>query len=193
MRSTWATLRTPCSARLTTSSTKYDSCSGVLPGEIAAYVTIGRPITSTRWINGSVTFCGRLERTLVTASLTSVSARSVLVSSANWIVVSDNPSVIEEEICRTPSTPGTPSSMVLLTSDSSSAGAAPKCDTATEITGMSADGSRVTASFVKLTQPSTNRMIENTIEGSGFRIDHAEILSAISVPACDRGPRRTWS
>ena len=83
--------------------------------------------------------------------------------------------------------------MVLVTCDSSSAGAAPNCDTATEITGMSALGSRVTASLVKLTQPSTRRMIENTTDGSGLRIDHAEIFRAISVPASDRGPRRTWS
>src|SRR6266498_2054816 len=83
-------------------------------------------MTSTRWISGSLTFCGRLERTRVTASLTSLSARSVLVSSANWIVVTDRPSVIDDEICRTPSTPDTPSSMVLVTCDSSSAGAAPK-------------------------------------------------------------------
>ena len=76
---------------------------------------------------------------------------------------------------------------------SSSAGAAPNCATATEITGMSALGSRVTASLVKLTQPSTRRMIEKTIEGSGFRIDHAEIFKAISVPACARVHRRTWS
>jgi len=140
-----------------------------------------RPITSTRWISGSLTFCGKLARTRVTASLTSLSARSVLVSSANWIVVTDRPSVIEDEMCRTPSTPDTPSSMVLVTWLSSSAGAAPNCATATEITGMSAAGSRVTASLVKLTQPSTRRMMEKTMDGSGFRIDHAEILSAISV------------
>ena len=48
-------------------------------------------------INGSLTFCGRLARTRVTASLTSFKARSVLVSSANWIVVTDSPSVIEDE------------------------------------------------------------------------------------------------
>src|SRR5258708_24831154 len=125
-------------------------------------------MTSTRWISGSVTFCGRLLRTLVTASLTSFSARSVLVSSANSIVVTDRPSVIDDEMCRTPSTPDTPSSMVLVTCDSSSAGAAPNCATATEITGMSAEGSRGTASLVKLTQASTNRMIENTMEGNGL-------------------------
>src|ERR1700755_3717262 len=133
-------------------------------------------MTSTRWINGSVTFCGRLARTRVTASLTSFNARSVLVSSANWIVVTDRPSVIDEEMCRTPSTPDTPSSMVLVTWDSSSAGAAPNCDTATEITGMSALGSRVTASLVKLIQPSTSKPMEKTTDGSGCRIDHAEIL-----------------
>src|SRR4051794_9888308 len=67
---------------------------------------MGRPITSTRWISGSLTFCGRVLRMRVTASLTSFNARSGLVSSANWIVVSERPSVIDEEMCRTPSTPG---------------------------------------------------------------------------------------
>src|SRR4051794_38306445 len=120
----------------------------------------------------------------------SFSARSVLVSSANWIVVKLNPSVIDDEICRTPSTPETPSSIVLVTCDSSSEGAAPNCETATEITGISALGSRVTANLVKLTQPSTRRMIENTTEGSGLRIDHAEMFRAISAPARHRDHRR---
>src|ERR1700733_3116384 len=150
-------------------------------------------MTSTRWISGSLTFCGKLARTRVTASLTSFNAGSVLVSSANWIVVIDSPSVIDDEMWRTPSTPEMPSSIVLVTWDSSSAGAAPNCETATEITGISALGSRVTASLVKLTQPNTSRMIENTTEGSGLRIDHAEIFKAITAPALDRGPRRTWS
>ena len=81
--------------------------------------------------------------------------------------------------------------MILVTWDSSSAGAAPNCATATEITGMSAEGRCVTASLVKLSHPSTTRMIEKTTEGSGLRIDHAEILSAISVPV-DRVRPRTW-
>src|SRR3954470_23600381 len=150
-------------------------------------------MTSTRWIRGSVTFWGRLARTRVTASLTSFSARSVLVSRANWIVFTDRPSVIDDEMWRTPSTPETPSSMVLVTWASSSDGAAPNCETATEITGMSAEGSRVTASLVNETQPSTRRMIEKTIGASGLRIDQAEILRAISVPALDQFHQRTWS
>ena len=44
-----------------------------------------------------------------------------------------------------------------------------------------------------LIQPSASSTIENTMDGSGLRIDHAEMLSAISVPAFDRVPRRTWS
>src|SRR3954453_14678503 len=148
-------------------------------------------MTSTRWISGSLTFCGRLERTRVTASLTSLSARSVLVSSANWIVVTDRPSVIDDEICRTPSTRDTPPSMVLVPWLSRAAGAAPNCATATEITGMSALGSRVTASLVKLTQPSTSRMIEKTIEGGGCRIDHAGVFKAIRVPAGAAGSGST--
>ena len=83
------------------------------------------------------------------------------------MVVTDKPSVIEEEMCRTPSTPETPSSIVLVTCASSSAGAAPNCETATDTTGMSALGNRVTASLMKLIQPSTSRMIENNTEGSG--------------------------
>src|ERR1700739_2598795 len=104
---------------------------------------MGSPITSTRWIRGSLTFCGRLARTLVTASLTSLSALSVLVSSANWIVVSDNPSVIDDEMCRTPSTPDTPSSMVFVTCDSSSAGAGPERGAAAENTGGGGRGAEL--------------------------------------------------
>src|SRR6185312_15793551 len=111
----------------------------------------------------------------------------------NWMVVTDRPSVIDDEICRTPSTPETPSSMVLVTCASSSAGAAPNCETATEITGISALGSRVMASLVKLTQPSTRRMIEKTTEGSGCRIDQAEMLRAINVLAIDRVHPETGS
>src|SRR6185312_14729767 len=149
-------------------------------------------MTSTRWISGSLTFCGRLARTRVTASLTSFSARSVLVSRLNWMVVTDRPSVIDDEICRTPSTPETPSSMVLVTCASSSAGAAPNCETATEITGISALGSRVMASLVKLTQPSNSKMIEKTTDGSGCRIDQAETLRVINVLAIDQGHPGTW-
>src|ERR1700752_2419943 len=150
-------------------------------------------MTSTRWIKGSVTFCGRLARTRVTASFTSLSARSVLVSGGNWMVVSDRPSVMDEEMWRTPSTPETPSSMVLVTCASSSAGAPPNCGTGTQSTGGLADGSRVTASLVNDTQPSTSRMIEKTMEGSGLRIDQAEILMAIILPEHDRVHQQTWS
>src|SRR5262245_16518287 len=108
------------------------------------------------------------------------------------MVVSDSPSVIEDEMWRTPSTPETASSIVLVTCDSSSAGAAPNCETATETTGMSADGRRVTASLVKLIQPNTSRMMEKTTEGSGLRIDHADILRARIAPV-GQVRRRIWS
>ena len=83
------------------------------------------------------------------------------------MVVTDMPSVIDEAMCLTPSTPETPSSMVLVTWASSSDGAAPNCVTTTDTIGMSAFGSRVTGSFMKLIQPSTSRMTESMIEGSG--------------------------
>ena len=99
----------------------------------------------------------------------------MLVSSANWIVVTDRPSVIDDEICRTPSTPDTPSSMVLVTCDFQLGGSGAELRDRDRNHRNVGVGSRVTASLVKLTQPSTSRMIEKTIEGSGFRIDHAEI------------------
>src|SRR5262249_31475982 len=131
-------------------------------------------------MSGSSTPCGRLARERVTASFTSLSARSVLVSSRNVIVVTDTPSVMDEAMWRTPSTPETPSSMVLVTWASSSAGAAPNWVTITDTRGMSALGRRVTASLVKLVQPRNSRMMENTAAGSGRRIDQAEPLSAIA-------------
>ena len=60
---------------------------------------------------------GRLPRTRVIASLMSLSARSVSVSSWNWIVVFDTPSVIDERMWRTPATPETASSTFLVTCD----------------------------------------------------------------------------
>jgi hypothetical protein len=46
---------------------------------------------------------------------------------------------------------------------------------------MSALGSRVTGSLRKLVQPSAKSTIDMTIEGSGLRIDQAEMFSAIAA------------
>ena len=134
---------------------------------------------STRWIIGSSMVRGRLARARVTASLTSLSARSVLVSSRNVIVVVEMPSVIEEVMCLTPSTPETASSTVLVTCVSSSAGAAPNCVMVTETTGMSAFGSCVIGSLLNVRKPIATIAANITIAGSGWRIDHAEMLIAI--------------
>src|SRR5580704_1161523 len=117
----------------------------------------------------------------VTACLTSLRARSVLVSSLKMTVVTEIPSVIDEVMWRTPSTPETPSSIVFVTWASSSAGVAPNGVTTTDTTGISAFGRRVIGSLLKLVQPSSNRMIDMTIEGRGRRIDQAEMFSAIAA------------
>src|SRR5689334_7885685 len=90
------------------------------------------------------------------------------------------PSAIDEEMWRTPSTPETASSIVLVTCDSSSVGAAPNCVTTTDTKGMSALGSRVTGSRMKLVQPRNSRMSDKTTAGSGRRIDQAETFNAIA-------------
>ena len=99
--------------------------------------------------------------------------------------------MIDDEMVRMPSTPETASSIRLVTCASSSSGAAPNSATDTLTSGMSAFGSRVTGNFMKLSQPSTSMMIENTMAGSGRRIDQADTLSAITAtpPGSNYRPR----
>src|SRR5262245_62496116 len=115
------------------------------------------------------------------ASLMSLRARSVSVSRRNWTVVLEMPSVTTDRMWRTPSTPDTASSTVLVTCDSSSAGAAPNCVMVTEMTGMSTLGRRVIGSLLNDTQPRNMTTIAITIAGSGWLIDHADTLRAIQL------------
>src|SRR5882757_3643977 len=153
---------------------------------------MGRPAISTRWMTGSSTVRGKLARTRETASLTSLRARSVLVSSRNVTVVLEIPSVTEDVMWWAPSMPETASSTVLVTCDSSSAGAAPNCVIVTEMTGTSTFGSCVIGSLLKVRYPSATSAAAITRGGSGCRIDQAEKLTAISAPLfqqqCERNP-----
>jgi len=60
-------------------------------------------------------------------------------------------------------------------------GAAPNCVIVTETTGTSTFGSCVIGSLLKVRIPSATSAAETTMGGSGCRIDHPEILTAISV------------
>jgi len=72
-------------------------------------VTIGRPITIDALDQRLMTFAAGWS---APGTAPDVVQRAVGVGlSANWIVVSDSPSVIDDEMCRTPSTPDTPSPM----------------------------------------------------------------------------------
>ena len=129
---------------------------------------------------------------LVTASFTSLSARSVFVSRWNRIVVLDSPSVMTELMWWVPVTPATASSTIFVTRDSSSAGGAPTCATVTEMTGTSMFGMRVTGSLLKLMQPSTTIAAAMTMGGRGCRIDHADMLKAMSTTGdSSNGPARS--
>src|SRR4051794_31819757 len=95
------------------------------------------------------------------------------------MVVLETLSVMADWMWRTPSTPETASSTVLVTCDSSSAGAAPNCVMVTEMIGMSTLGRRVIGSLLNDTQPRNMMTIAMTIAGSGCRIDHADMFTAI--------------
>ena len=83
------------------------------------------------------------------------------------MVVLETPSVIDDWMCRTPSTPETASSIALVTWVSSSAGDAPNCTMVTEMTGISTFGRRVIGSFEKAMKPSSMMTIAITIGGNG--------------------------
>src|SRR6476659_3487098 len=134
---------------------------------------------------------GRLARMLVTASLTSLRARSVFVSNRNRIVVLEIPSVMTELMWWAPVTPEMAVATVFVTRDSSSAGAAPNCATVTEMTGTSTFGMRVTGNLLKLMQPRTTIAAAITMGGRGCRIDHADMLKAMSITPYFNGPARS--
>ena len=131
---------------------------------------------------------GRSPRTRVTASFTSLSARSVSVPNRKVIVVLETPSVIDDLRWWAPATLATASSTFLVTCPSSSPGDAPNCDTRTDMRGTSTFGILVIGSLVKLIHPSATSATAKTMGGVGFRIDHAEILSAIgALPSISLG------
>ena len=90
-------------------------------------------------------------------------------------------------MCLTPLTPATASSTRLVTWFCSSDGAAPDCVTVIETIGMSMFGKRVIGSCRKLNTPSTISTMNRTIDGIGFRIAQAEMLSRITAPLRPRG------
>src|SRR5215470_5821517 len=139
---------------------------------------------------GSSMVRGRLERTRATASLTSLRARSVLVSNRKVTTVLEMPSVIEELIWWAPSMPETASSSVLVTCVSSSAGPAPNWVIVTEMTGTSMFGSWVIGSLAKVRYPSATSAADITIGASGCRIDHAEKLTAMHALSLHRKGER---
>ena len=78
---------------------------------------------------------------------TSLTARSVSVSKRNSTVVTELPSMIEEEICRTPAIPATASSTRRVTLFSNSSGDAPDWLTAIVTTGKATFGSALIGNF----------------------------------------------
>ena len=183
MRDTPPTPLRPCSLRISVSSTNQDSCSGVMAGAEAAYVTIGRPAITTRLMIGSSICRGSVERMRATASLTSLTARSVLASSRNSIVVVEVPSLMPDEMCLTLLTAATASSIGFVTWACSSDGAAPDCVTVTDTIGISTLGIWVTGSERKLTRPSTASTRNSTTDGMGLRIAQAEMLRRMESSA----------
>ncbi len=100
------------------------------------------------------------------------------------------PSAIVEMMCLTPLTPAIASSTRFVTWFCNSDGAAPAWVTVTETIGISMLGKRVIGSVWKLNTPRIMSTMKSTIDGIGFRIDHAETLSRISAALRPARPRR---
>jgi len=120
-------------------------------------------MTSTRWISVSLTFCGRLARTQRDGVLDIVQRAGRVVSQRELIVVSEGVGDPRRKYAARPPRRRPPSRW-LVTCDFELRGRRAELGDRNRITGMSADGSRVTASLVKLTQPKHRRMIEKTMD-----------------------------
>ena len=135
---------------------------------------------SMRCVIGSSIVRGSSARMRETASLTSLTARSVGTPSSNWITVVELPSTTVELMCLTPVMPATASSTFLVTCVSSSDGAAPACVISTWTTGTSMLGKRDTGSWRKLNMPSAISTTNSSSGGTGLRIAQAETLMRLT-------------
>ncbi len=149
--------------------------------------------TSTRWMIGSSIVRGRSPRILAIASFTSLTARSVLISSRNSAAVTDWPSVMVEVMCLMPETPATASSTRLVICVSISDGAEPCSRMVTETTGTSMLGKRVIGSVRKEMIPSATSTTKRRMGGTGLRIAQAEMFQFIARPprSASRCPSRS--
>ena len=149
-----------------------------------------------RMIWGSRMPSGRLLRICATAERTSSTARSIGVPIASWTTVSDDPSVTLESISSIPCKLRSAASTRCVTWVSSSVGAAPGWLIWTMTTGKSMSGWLLTSSRRKLTIPAIVSMKNRTSDGTGLRIDQAEMFRKLMLlPLVRRGcrnPRRLY-
>ena len=106
------------------------------------------PVTSRRRTTGSVTLSGSSPRTSATASLMSLTARSLSVSSSNSTTTETALSDAVTVVWRTPTTEAMASSSGCATCATSSEGAAPGWPSETVTMGKSIFGNCVTASVM---------------------------------------------
>jgi len=139
------------------------------------------PFTFARMICGSRIPSGSSPRIWVTASRTSVTARSTGVSSVKETKVSETPSLTVERISSTPSRLRTDASTRWVTWFSSSLGAAPGWLMTTTTPGNVISGFWFTSIRMNDTRPAIVSAMNRTIDGTGFRIDQAEMLRKFIV------------
>ena len=113
---------------------------------------------------------------MLTASRTSLRARSTGVPISNSTEVKEPPSDARELMVRTPDTPRTAPSTFCVICVSISGGAAPGWDTWTMMRGNEISGLRLIGKRMKLTIPSTVSTTKATIGSVGLRIAHADMF-----------------
>src|SRR5215471_16195832 len=141
----------------------HDSSAAFRPSACTVYVSIGPPVVVVRVITGSLIEPGSSPRTRVTASRTSLTARSMSLPKMNSTEVADVPSVTVDMMCVTSPTVATAFSTMRVTCVSSSAGAAPGSPTVTVTTGMSTSGNWLMPSFLNPMIPANVSRMKITI------------------------------
>ena len=143
---------------------------------MTAQLAMSSPEVSARPTCGSRMPSGRSPRIWVIASRMSLTARSIGVPRSSWTTVCELPSLTLELISSMPSIERTAASTRWVTWVSISVGAAPGCEMLIQTIGKSMSGSFWTCIRMKLTRPASSSAANRTSDGTGLRIDQAEML-----------------
>ena len=129
--------------------------------------------------------CGSVATRRERRSRTSLAASSMSRSSANWIVMRESSSALEDVSFSMPSMPATASSMGCVMRDSTTGAEAPRYVVCTVTDGRSVRGISRTPRRDRLSKPTNTSSRHSTVANTGRRMDSSESVTCW-FPRCPR-------